>query len=170
MNINYKEKSENEKIYRIAFALLMVLSLCACGKQRINISQNSKSKKATDIEKLFDEEIVIADNDDVRFVITGKYEHDGYSVETGYLFEFENKTNTRYYSICFEDTSVDGYMTFINYNGAHCAPQKKIKGKMDVRVDSIDDLKDVEGTLALYQNSDGGSEHMLQYEFKFKID
>lgn len=155
----------------LMLALIMALSLCACGG-----TPSGDGRK----EKPFDKEIVLVDNDDVRFVITGKFQVVGeYEYErAGYTFEMEDKSSAKYYSMSFDNTSVNGYMVPILFDGisGQCAPGKKTKGDIniqfcDIDIKGMDDLEKVDGYLRFFANYVGDSSTYLE-EFKvpFELD
>lgn len=159
-----------KRFITLLLALIMALSLCACGE-----TPKSDERK----EKPFDKEIVLVDNDDVRFVITGKFQVvGGYYERAGYTFEMEDKSSSKYYLMSFDDTSVNGYMVPIIFDGVSgsCAPEKKTKGDIniqfsDIDIKGMDDLKEVEGNLKFCKNYVGDSSSYLEeYSVPFELN
>lgn len=161
---------------KLAFllALVMCLSLCACGKKEpsvvypnIEIKDVTNEKDETVIE--LDEPIILVDNEYIKFVVVSKFEAKDmvWGHQVGYKVEIENKMPNHYVNLVFVNCSVDGYMTDLNDGPVLASdtlgPAKKNKTTLffpiaqvkGVDVKSIDDLVNFDGSIQLGFSEDG---------------
>lgn len=103
----------------------------------------------------------LLNNDQVVITLEDWVEEDNY---VGYSAIIENKTADKYLSINIEQSSVNGFMTSMHTEGTTVAPGKKSKAvfgvyKKDAGVDSPEELKNVEGVITIFSNTDGGNSY-----------
>ena len=126
--------------------------------EHVTASNGTEEKKADDTKELA-EPIVIVDDDYCVITLVSMYVTD---LQVGYNALVENKTDYTI-SIDFDDVSVDGFMNIVSvYNATITAGNKGYIKFAVVRADredvsarspnvtSMDDMKDVKGTIKVY--------------------
>lgn len=117
---------------------------------------------------------VLLDNEFITITLDGEVEESYY---VGYKLILENKCD-QYILVSTDNTSVDGYMMYLNLQNSTVNPGKKAKAEMVVytsdentMVKSIADLKNIEGVFSLSFNSDGGNSYTGTNDvYPFSID
>ena len=112
------------------------------------------------IAPFLDEGKVLLDNEYITITLQGEVEESYY---LGYELVLENKSD-EYILVSTENTSVDGYMMYLNLQNSSVSPGKKAKAELQIynseegaMVKTLADLKNVEGGFRLSFNSDGGN-------------
>lgn len=164
-----------KKWIALLLALVMCLSLCACGGSSTSESSDKNEKQSDSAfdENGFGEEelaepIILIDNGFLTVTATAKfkdpweYSSSSDNFTMGYRVLVENKTTNKYFMLGVSNISVDGMMTDGFTNNIQVAPGKKAVEAIYVQklttdfVNTIDDLVDFEGTLTVFANEDGG--------------
>lgn len=152
-----------KKITALLLALVMALSLVACG--------TAGGKGGSIKEVPLSKEIVLVDNENITVKATAKYEDTKPNftyMEVGYRVYIENHTDY-YVSISYANLSVDGFMVDERFSYIDdVAPQKKAYSSLAIYVDknssqntvkTIDDLSNTDGTIEVNRNSDGSNHY-----------
>lgn len=159
-----------KKLTTLFFALLLALSLVACGN---NTASNDNSVPTgpvgTNNEVSLDKEITLIDNENITITATSKFDEkkvnaNGYH-EVGYRVLIENHSN-QYIMVSYEQLSVDGFMVDGHgmENMGKLNPQTKAYSSLSIYVDetssnnvveTMDDLCNIDGVIKVLQNGDG---------------
>lgn len=158
-----------KRITALILALVMALSLAACGGNASNNNNTPTGPSDTNNEISLDKEITLLDNENITITATAKFEEKkvnakGYH-EVGYRVLIENHSD-QYIMVSYDQLSVDGYM--IDGHGMEnmgkLNPQTKAYSSLSIYVDetssnkaveTMDDLCNVDGTIKVYHNTDG---------------
>lgn len=114
---------------------------------------------------------VLADGDMVRITLMGTFDED-YAI--GYKLLIENKSD-KYVLVTVDNTSVDGFMVYLNMQNASVSPGKSSVAELTAYtsggdISSLDEFVNVEGTFSISTNTDGGGVYTstnISYPFAF---
>lgn len=126
---------------------------------------------AEETEVVFDEPVVILDNEYMKITVTGKYSGSDANMQVyGYMTELENKMNNKHLMFHIVQPTIDGYMldTQAGFYGTiqMIAPSAKARTRFYIYADraqssvelkSVDDLKNVNGMVQINFSDDGNS-------------
>lgn len=170
-------------------------SICACGDSNTSESVSATNSTTTSAEintedsttedtisdesietaeeaKFLEQDKVLVDNDMIKVTLNDEVEESYY---VGYNVTIENKSDY-YILVSMDNTSVDGFMTYISLQNNTLAPEKKAKTNMQIYTDNsdvktLDDLKNIEGTFTVSTNNDGSSSYRgTDITYPFSID
>ena len=114
---------------------------------------------------------VLVDSDKVRITLMGTFDDD-YAI--GYKMLIENKTD-EYILVMADNTSVDGFMVYLNMQNATVSPGKSSVAELTAYtsggdISNLDEFVNVEGTFSISTNTDGGGVYTstnISYPFAF---
>ena len=117
---------------------------------------------------------VLLDNEYVTITLEDEIEESYY---VGYKMVIENKSD-KYVLVTTDNTCIDGYMIYMNIQGASVNPGMKSKAELQVytsdessMIKSCMDLKNITGIFSLSFNTDGGNSYTGSNEkYPFSID
>ena len=158
-----------KRITALVLALVMVLSLAACGGDASSDNNTPTGPSGTNNEIPLDKEIILIDNENVTITATAKFEEKKINAngfhEVGYRVLIENHSD-QYIIVSYDQLSVDGFM--IDGHGMEnmgkLNPQTKAYSSLSIYVDettsnktveTMDALRSIEGTIKVYHNTDG---------------
>ena len=170
-----------KKIISLALAALLSLSMAACGSsdsvttppttEAVTQVTTAPATEATTVETTEAttaafESIVLVDNEDITFSITG-IEEDGLMGYTLKVF-LENKTD-RELMFTLEDTSVNGFMCDPFWAETVVAGKKSNTTiswfESDFQENGIESVEDITFTLRVYDNDDWMADDILKEVF-----
>lgn len=114
---------------------------------------------------------VLVDSDMVRITLMGTFDDD-YAI--GYNMLIENKSD-KYVLVMADNTSVDGFMVYLNMQNSSVAPGKSAVAELTAYtssgdISSLDEFVNVEGVFTISTNTDGGGVYTstnISYPFGF---
>lgn len=165
----------------LVLILCLVMLLTACGKQTaapqptaanvqnippVAVTQApvpaAETEPASTATPFQEAGKVLLDNSYITITLESEVEESYY---VGYKLILENKCD-QYILVSTNNTSIDGYMLFMNMQNSTVTPGKKARAELvvytsdaDSVIKSLDDLKNIEGVFTLSFNSDGGNSY-----------
>ena len=144
-------------------ALIGVLAMCitmACSN--IVPAEDASNETSTEavVEGFHEQGKVLIDNEIVTITLEDEREESYY---VGYNLVIENKSDL-YILTGIDNGSIDGVMTYLDLQGGSVNPGKKSKAEIriytnDSDIQSLDDLKNIEGSFKISTNSDGSNSY-----------
>lgn len=159
-----------KKVLLVAIAVVIVFALCSCMTAETPATgTNTSAETEEPAEEPKEEKIVVEDNDDIYFAITG-ISHDSFYGD-GIAVEMENKTDTAV-MFAWEDTSCNGYMVD-NYFSEEVQPGKKASSAVyfieeDLEKNNIEKITEIEYTLWVWNTEDWADEDVYRETFVYK--
>ena len=161
-----------KKVLLICLVIVMTIIVFSCGSETTpatgtNEPVDQKTEAAAEEPKA--EKIVVADNDDIYFAITGITHDDFYG--DGIAVEMENKTD-KTVMFAWTDTACNGYMVD-NWFGEEVTPGKKANSAVyfvgeDLEKNKIEVITEIEYTLWVYDAENWGEDDIYKETFTYK--
>ncbi len=181
---------KKRNILVLILCLVMLLTACGSNPAAPQSPENAQSTTPAAVEQetepaaetepasamapFLEEGKVLLDNEYITITLDSEVEESYY---VGYKLILENKCD-RYILVSTENTSIDGYMIYMNMQNSTVNPGKKAKAELlvytteqDSMVKTLADLKNIEGVFRLSFNSDGGGSYTGNNDvYPFSID
>lgn len=154
-----------KKIFALFLALIMMLSLCACGStpDKSGSAVVAPATKPVETTPSFEEKTVV-DKNNIKFILTSPAYADGFWGQMIDVRLENNTTNTLMYSL--RDVSVNGYMIDVLF-ATEVAGGKKENTSItifstDLEKNKISTIDNIEFTLCVYDSENYTGEYLIQ--------
>lgn len=163
-----------KKIIVLCLVCVVVFAFCSCGSETTpatgtNTPKEEVAEEPATEDSAEDEVIVVADNDDIYFAITGITHDDFYG--DGIAVSMENKTD-KTVIFSWKDTSCNGYMVD-NWFSEEVQPGKKANSAVyfvesDLEKNKIDVITEIEYTLWVWDTEDWSADSIYEETFTYE--